>query len=405
MLFTDQQVYFKCSESIWTEEIALETRRISKSEKARKRKYAWKPNGMDAERRGIWQHMRSQTLVLGSENFMDQWGYLGSFPLYAAAVQEYTSRKLSDHRDILFAINGVLRTLEPTGRIVEGLPESYFLDSLIWFLEIGTINRRVESDTPSWTWAGWKFIESRAMYDLMDVRALVGMLPFLNIIDINDFIESLIDGKFKAESTSLDHYTVFSNALCNLEPCARWLQRTEDFPVKGIAYYSRLDKQSLPVRTLTDNIKMTQTPKNIMHTMLGAPSQDPPSADTSEALSTPPKWLKLDKPYLVIKTVIVEYRIRKAIESILCEDLDQVGLFELIDGQNRCIGEVYTTHGMAKSLGRKGIDFLVATQGFDLKGANLDDVFVPRWDRTIEQDEETRKLHLGMSSIFGARSG
>jgi hypothetical protein len=41
LLFADQQVYYKCSEAIRMEEIALETGHVSCSEEARSRKYAW----------------------------------------------------------------------------------------------------------------------------------------------------------------------------------------------------------------------------------------------------------------------------------------------------------------------------------------------------------------------------
>lgn len=57
-------------------------------------------------------------------------------------------------------------------KIVRGLPESYFLDSLIWFLEARAIIRRVDSETPFGTLAGWKFHDSRVPYGLTDVSAL-----------------------------------------------------------------------------------------------------------------------------------------------------------------------------------------------------------------------------------------
>src|ERR1700761_6968494 len=41
ILFTDYQVYFRCSESIWTEEVYMETDRLSKRADARRGKYRW----------------------------------------------------------------------------------------------------------------------------------------------------------------------------------------------------------------------------------------------------------------------------------------------------------------------------------------------------------------------------
>src|SRR5262249_38696863 len=129
LLFTDQQVYFKCSEGIWTEEIALETKKISNCMEARSRKYAWRPTEANRTKKDTF-HAATVSLysfMVPSMNIYDKWDFLGSFLSYAAAVHEYTSRELSDHRDVLFAINGVLRTLDAKGEIVQGLPESYFL--------------------------------------------------------------------------------------------------------------------------------------------------------------------------------------------------------------------------------------------------------------------------------------
>lgn len=39
LIFTNFQVYFRCSEAVWTEEIVMETERLSKSVEARPAKY------------------------------------------------------------------------------------------------------------------------------------------------------------------------------------------------------------------------------------------------------------------------------------------------------------------------------------------------------------------------------
>ncbi|KAH6676799.1 heterokaryon incompatibility protein-domain-containing protein, partial [Halenospora varia] len=122
LLFTEHQVYFRCSEAIWTEEISLMLK-----------------------------------MVMPQLNVDDQWTYLGMFPDYVSAVREYTQRTLTKPDDTLIAINGVFRTLQPdSGDFHFGLPSAYFLQALMWYPEPGSRIVRTNRDLPSWTWAGWQ---------------------------------------------------------------------------------------------------------------------------------------------------------------------------------------------------------------------------------------------------------
>ena len=80
----------------------------------------------------------------------DEWDCLGGFLDYAAAIQEHTRRKLSDENDKLFAISGVLETMEEvTGKFFLGLPRKHFLE----YPEVGCLHRpHSRSELPSWTW-------------------------------------------------------------------------------------------------------------------------------------------------------------------------------------------------------------------------------------------------------------
>lgn len=76
---------------------------------------------------------------------------------YKACVADYTSRDLSYEADRLKAFNGVSNALAPIiqSEMFYGLPEKYFLRSLLWDLK-GTGHRHLGDDrAPSWTWAGW----------------------------------------------------------------------------------------------------------------------------------------------------------------------------------------------------------------------------------------------------------
>lgn len=151
LLLTDYQVYFKCAESIWTEEIHLETEKLSKSVEARQAKYLWKPG---RERHSLLEG-RATALAehLLQLNVEDEWDYLGGFLDYTAAVAEFSRRNLTNRSDTLFAISGVLDTLRDiTGDFTLGLPRKHFLESLMWFPEVGCVARRdTTQGMPSWT--------------------------------------------------------------------------------------------------------------------------------------------------------------------------------------------------------------------------------------------------------------
>lgn len=371
LLFTDEQVYFKCSEAIWTEEIALETRKVSNSVEARRRKYAWKPTGIDFQKNILWKSLQEKmSILVPSINLYDRWDYLGTFVSYAAGVREYTSRQLSDHRDVIFAIIGVLETLGATGQILQGLPESHFLDALVWFPEVGTIIRRVQSENPSWTWAGWKFIQSRASYNLMDVRALRTVLPLLREVDTGD---------------------VYERTLSNLDTCVEWFEQSAGHPVSEATYYSRSTAQALPIRTVMDNVHINPTVQSRIENVLNSLHEDISYADIPETVKPPPKWLNIEATYLLLKTIVVRFRIGRVIESKLCEDLDGVALFELLDNQGRRVGEVWMTYRIAKSVGRREVDFLSVTRGLGLKAANIDEYLIPRWHETVHSNTERRE--------------
>lgn len=157
LLFTGCQTYFKCCESIWTEEIHMETERLSKSSMARDAKFAWSPGRHASEVPRAVKH-QWQMLLPDRLSTKDEWDYLGSFLDYASAVEEFTKRQLTDPEDVLFAISGVIDTIKSvTEQFTLGLSESNILESLLWYPNPGCSQTyEATLNMPSWTWASWK---------------------------------------------------------------------------------------------------------------------------------------------------------------------------------------------------------------------------------------------------------
>ncbi|KAH7082971.1 heterokaryon incompatibility protein-domain-containing protein [Paraphoma chrysanthemicola] len=188
LLFTDYQVYLKCSESIWTEEICLESGRLSKSVESRRAKYLWDPGYKDRTTKTDWIQILS--FMVPRFKTRDDWTYMGGFVDYTSAVQEYSQRQLTDANDVLFAISGILDTLEVvTGPFLLGLPRKHILGSLLWHPQVGSIQScRAGTELPSWTWASWSFVNGTQIVQdttaaLVDSTNTVIVLLWLHLIE------------------------------------------------------------------------------------------------------------------------------------------------------------------------------------------------------------------------------
>ncbi|KAK0614426.1 heterokaryon incompatibility protein-domain-containing protein [Immersiella caudata] len=121
LIFTDQQIYFRCSNGVWSEDTATETTRLSKPDG--RRFFRW---GGDTLRHSYYSTDNAYTLVdflnFGSHRLSRVDGR-ASFANYAAVVEEYTQRTLTKEQDALPAIAGVLHLLDPDpSAYVAGLP-------------------------------------------------------------------------------------------------------------------------------------------------------------------------------------------------------------------------------------------------------------------------------------------
>ncbi|KAH0551764.1 hypothetical protein GP486_007018 [Trichoglossum hirsutum] len=102
------------------------------------------------------------------------------FSEYANILGQYTSRDMTDSRDALSAVLGLLNVLEkmtnsdrplgysgdpdaehetPTGYTLHGLPEKFLDLALLWQPPAAKgvhLTKRPHDDLPSWSWAGWE---------------------------------------------------------------------------------------------------------------------------------------------------------------------------------------------------------------------------------------------------------
>ncbi|KAH8689767.1 heterokaryon incompatibility protein-domain-containing protein [Phaeosphaeriaceae sp. PMI808] len=96
------------------------------------------------------------------------------FSEYANLLVQYTSRDMSDSRDALNAILGLLKVLEkmtnpsqkadpeeqmPTDYTLHGLPEKFLDLALLWQPPAAKgvhLTKRPQDDLPSWSWTGWE---------------------------------------------------------------------------------------------------------------------------------------------------------------------------------------------------------------------------------------------------------
>jgi hypothetical protein len=139
LVFTDYQVYFKCSNMVWCEDTALETDRCSASRYKRWRPLRWPGD------RGTGEEIETVGLV--------------DFGDYASVIKSFTPRTLGKVKDGVDAITGVLATLTPNmGQFFSGLPRKYFAAALLWQPKLGHLASRLDSSEvpfPSWSSARW----------------------------------------------------------------------------------------------------------------------------------------------------------------------------------------------------------------------------------------------------------
>ncbi|KAK4445196.1 heterokaryon incompatibility protein-domain-containing protein [Podospora aff. communis PSN243] len=169
LIFTDYQIYFRCSNGVWSEDTAAETTRLSKPDGTKF--FRW---GRDTLQHEYYSKKQAYTLVdflnFGSRRLASV-DTRASFAHYAAVVQEYTQRTLTKQRDALPAIAGVLRLLDGNpSAYVAGLPRWYFPEAILWHPMIGsTCVEMPGTGAPTWSWARWKLPDG-CIWQTRDVK-------------------------------------------------------------------------------------------------------------------------------------------------------------------------------------------------------------------------------------------
>ena len=88
-------------------------------------------------------------------------------------------------------------------------------------------------------------------------------------------------------------------------------------------------------------------------------------------------------PFLAMRTIVVNLYIGRCLQKHhLPTQNEEAGVFELVDADGRCIGEVWTTLDVAWR-GRPGrgesLDFVTISWDLSLSVADIADEYIPRW--------------------------
>ncbi|KAL9069420.1 MAG: hypothetical protein Q9157_006173 [Trypethelium eluteriae] len=178
LLFTDHQIYFKCKNAIWREDVILEASRPSQSIRRRSSPFAWVADrrSLEENKKGIGYQVLD-FLAFGQLNINEKQADLGLFPNYTTAITMYTQRSLTNPSDAINAIAGVLKTLQAhVGQYHAGLPDVYFHQALLWQAMPWAAPTPTDSGYPSWSWAGWEFQYGCVWYleEMRQIQATLG---------------------------------------------------------------------------------------------------------------------------------------------------------------------------------------------------------------------------------------
>lgn len=154
LIFTDFQVYFRCSNGVWSEDTATETTGRPGQ------LFRWGDDKLPHDYSTRRPYSLVDFLHYGSLK-LAKVDARGSFANYAAVVEEYTQRTLTNVGDSLPAIEGVLRVLDPApDAYVAGVCRRYFLEAILWHPKIGApCEPAPKTGAPTWSWAGWSLSE------------------------------------------------------------------------------------------------------------------------------------------------------------------------------------------------------------------------------------------------------
>lgn len=173
LLFTDFQVYYRCANSVCSEDVAMEAGSISTNIQRRANPFEW---GATREAPSFLESF-VQIMSLGAMKLKDKNWQLTFFPSYVALVAEFTQRTFTSKLDTLNGIAGVLSTLDDSKlAFLGGLPRVWLAEALLWQPEAGSIYsinpKSSRVGIPSWSWAGWSLSQPCVWPQYADENAM-----------------------------------------------------------------------------------------------------------------------------------------------------------------------------------------------------------------------------------------
>lgn len=419
----------------------LETDDLSKSIESRPEKYRWGPDRPQSKKfvptdktlllklvfpqLNIDDPCKNLVGILSSDTLANyiqqpQGGYLGKFSDYAAALREYTCRSLSNPSDKLKAIHGVFRTLRSdTGNFFHGHPENYFLQSLLWHPVAGSRIVRSNEDLPTWSWAGWE-TDKGIVYDVLDVRVLSSiMLALRDLLKrVVKFMTAIFgglgsgsgSGSSTSSSSSADYSNYSSSSSSSSRPSSSYLQnsafmqwyRSREWSMRKIARQTvgniavvfalpLLDRRHTVSElylcdagevsgiVCDESLRLNTFIEDDIGAGKGRPKAQAPKMTDLRREQLEQMSLGSRHPFLSMRTVVVHFHIGRCLQQPGPVHENEVSVFELLDAEYRCVGEVWTTLEAAKRPPKEGMKFLTISWGLSLTFAKITEKYIPRW--------------------------
>ncbi|KAF2267456.1 HET-domain-containing protein [Lojkania enalia] len=242
LMFTDYQVYFRCSNMVWSEDVVLEKTRMSQNMQKKPQPLRWAADRTLTRKPPTMMQRLSYYFI----RLFDSPPATESIPTqllnYTSIVREYTQRTLSNPDDAVNAVLGILRTLKNTGPFYHGLPREFFDEALLWHILDCSSTCKALNILPSWTWAAWSTRKGCHWFlpDLRDTN--INLYPKWILTD--NGIEEIYRGRlWKGRIPSMPHLTFRSTNLLRSVGCFIYMKTA----IHRLGFGKRIAERFTPV--------------------------------------------------------------------------------------------------------------------------------------------------------------
>lgn len=360
LVFTDQQVYFRCSNTVWCEDIAMETNELPENHLRKDEDpLRWPPDRAHPDHMpqigdvfksafGPMDDETSQTLT----DLFAGTGLEGAriwLCVYALVLREYTRRNFTNPNDIPYAINGVLRTLTQLGVFKACIPVKFIDAVLLWRPASRSSCTSSQRNIPSWSWAHWNFSNGCEW----------------NSLDFEDLTRSMYQDEFlwrNGQKSSEEYAFKLSN----------WGLDLQHRPSLSMWMITRNDKMLIRLENLAMN-------ENIPR------HREPPD-----------DWVRIQQNLGVLECVLYFHTTRLSLqlgELIVIQGQpqnikpDEHHRFELLDRSHDRVGEIWTTQSVVNSAG-PNLNFITLSWGGKAEGTRIAPHLLPSTPRENEHSLE-----------------